>query len=82
VIDCALEVIRVRRTLVWCYLDVCTAIELIVLCVGLSSKGVVTSEILCLPVDIDFYCIVMRRSVLRASSVLLRELALSMSGGL
>jgi len=26
-----LEVIRVRRTLVWCYLTVCTAIELIVL---------------------------------------------------
>ena len=42
VIACVLEVIRVRRTLVWCYLDVCTAIELIVLCFMVLS-----SEVLC-----------------------------------
>ena len=49
VIACVLEGIRVRRTLVWCYLDVCTAIELIVLCFMFLSREVLCCLFFVLP---------------------------------
>ena len=51
VIACVLEVIKVRRTLVWCYLDVCTAIELIVLCFMVLSSEVLCCLFFVLPLD-------------------------------